>query len=270
MSELSVMQRATVSSVLARTISQRLLLALLVAAGLFAMGVWLGPLYNSMSQTLTELVASLPGGTIAIFGDIAAPAGWFNAEIFAFSAPALIIYVALASASRSLAEELEDRSVALLAANPVDRIRVYWEKLLGMAVLVTLVAAGTALGIMAGVALAGLDLATANILAMSLQVLLLGLMAGTLTALTSVLFGRRILAMVSAAVILLVCYAWGTFLELSDSLAGLAKVSPWYWYYGEEPLTEGLPWFYSLLLLALSVLVAIGGAAAFRRRELPA
>ena len=88
--------------------------------------------------------------------------------------------------------------------------------------------------------------------------------------LISVLTGRRLISMVTTAAIVLVAYVWGTFAPQTDALDGLAVLSPWHWYFGSDPLTNGVDWGDAALLAAALAAALVAAAAwSFGRRDLP-
>ena len=87
--------------------------------------------------------------------------------------------------------------------------------------------------------------------------------------LIAVMTGRRVVSMAAAGAIALVAYLWGSFAPQSDALEGLAVLSPWHWYFGVDPLLNGIDWGYAALLAALGAALVGGAAWAFSRRDLP-
>ena len=259
----------TLGSVFARTIAERSLLVSMSAAGLFLMNVWMGPLYNSLEDSLAEMAASLGDAMTSMFGDMATPEGWLSAEIYSLVAPGLVIYVAIASAARAFATEAEERSIGLLAANPLSRRAIAAQKSAAMVCNVSVVAVLCGLGTWVGIQLGGLGIPAGHVAAISLHLLLLGVVVGLATVIAAVLVPRARIAMAIGGALALVAYTWGSFVPLSDSLEGLAVLSPWHWYYGSEPLTNGVDWGYVGLFVALGAILAAVAVYLFDRRDLP-
>jgi len=57
-------------------------------------------------------------------------------------------------------------------------------------------------------------------------------------------------------------------LPLVDSLAGLAKVFPWYYYDNGDALSQGMPWGDFAILVGLTAVFAIAAFVGFNRRDL--
>jgi ABC-2 type transport system permease protein len=261
--------RLTLTSVFSKSIADRLLLASLVGWGLFAMGVWLGPLYNSMAGGLEQLAAGLPESMTAIFGDMTTPSGWLNIEMYSLFAPALLAYVAVASAVKGFANEEEDLSIGLLAANPISRTSLALQKAGATVVHVVLATALTGVGVWVGVVIAGLPISAGRVAAITVHLGLLGLLVGALAMLFAVATGRRLVSMIAAASITMIAYVWGTFTPLSESLERFAVLSPWHWYHGPDPLVNGMDWGYAGLSFVLAALLLSLALWVFNRRDLP-
>lgn len=236
----SAWRRITLSSVFSKSVADRLLLASLVGLGMFAMGVWMGPLYNTMAADLDKLAAGLPEVMTTLFGEMTTATGFINAELFSMFAPGLLVYVAVASAAKAFAGEVENRSIGLLAANPISRTSLAAQKAAATGVHVILVVTLTGLGVWVGILLAGLEISGFGVVAVSVHMALFGFSVAALTMLIAVITGRRVVSMVAAATISLLAYAWASFTPLSQTLEPFAVLSPWDWYYSSDPLANGM------------------------------
>lgn len=258
-----------VANVFTKSLADRTTLVVVTGVILFLLGLWMGPLYNSLEDSLAEMAADLGDGVTRMFGDLATPEGWLSAEMYSILAPAAVFYVAVSSGARTFATEEEERSIGLLAANPLSRTSIAAQKAAATVVHVVVVVLACGLGTWAGVQLGALDVPAASVAAINLHLALLGIVVAGLAMLTAVLTGRRAVSMVTAGAIALVGYLWGTFAPLSDALEGLAVLSPWHWYFGFDPLLNGVDWGYAALLAVLGAALVGGAAWVFRRRDLP-
>lgn len=257
------------ANVFTKSLADRMTLVTLTGAGLFLMSMWMGPLYNSLEDSLEEMSANLGEGMMALFGDVATPAGFINAEMYSLFVPGFIIYVAVSSAARAFATEEENHSIGLLAANPLSRTAIAVQKAAAMVVHVLVVTVLCALGVWAGIEIAGLDVPVSNIAAVNLHMGLFGIAVGALAMLVAVLTGRRIISMVTAAAIVLIAYVWGSFAPQTEQLEGLAVLSPWHWYFGTDPFTNGVAWGHAGLLALLALALLAAATWMFNRRDLP-
>jgi ABC-2 type transport system permease protein len=94
------------------------------------------------------------------------------------------------------------------------------------------------------------------------------LLVGGLALFLGAISGRVSTAVQGAAGIAIVAYLLNSFLPLNESLAGLARISPFYYYLGADPLTNGLRWSHAALLAGLFMLLVALAVAAFGRRDI--
>ena len=258
-----------VTSVFTKSLADRTTLVVVTGSMLFLLGLWMGPLYNSLEDSLAEMAADLGDAMTQMFGDMATPQGWLNAEMYSIMAPAAVFYVAISSGARAFATEAENRSIGLLAANPISRTTIALQKAGATALHVVTVVLLCGLGTWAGVEAGSLDIPASRVFAINLHLALLGVAVAGLAILISVLTGRRLISMVTTAAIVLVAYVWGTFAPQTDALDGLAVLSPWRWYFGSDPLTNGVDWGDAALLAGLAAGLVAAALWSFRRRDLP-
>ncbi len=257
------------TNIFTKSLTDRTTLVVVTGVVLFLLGLWMGPLYNSLEDSLADMAAELGDVMAQVFGDLATPQGWLNAEMYSIMAPAALFYVAISSGARAFATESEDRSIGLLAANPISRTAIALQKAGATVVHVLIVVVLCGLGTWAGVQAGSLRIATSSVVAVNLHLALLGMVVAGLAMLLSVLTARRLLTMVATAGIVLVAYVWGSFAPQTDALDGLAVLSPWDWYFGSDPLTNGVAWGDVALLTILAVAMISTAVWSFRRCDLP-
>jgi ABC-2 type transport system permease protein len=263
-------QRLALTGTFTKSVADRLPTSLLVGLVVGGMGVMLGPLFGPIQGSIGALMDLMPPEMMRILGgvDMATPAGWYAGEMYSAMAPVAIVFVAILSAAKGLVGELEGGSLGLLAANPVSRRRIASDKALAMLVHVAVASLLTGLGVWLGIAIADLPIAVTDVLAMTLHLTLLGTVAGGLAMLFSVVLGRWRLGLLLAALVTFVAYLAAAFLPLSESLEGLAVLSPWYHYNGSQPLTNGLEPGSLLVLALLTGILLWASVEAFDRRDL--
>ena len=71
-----------------------------------------------------------------------------------------------------------------------------------------------------------------------------------------------------AIVVLVVGYVASYLLPLSDALAGLRKLSPWYWAIGTQPVTDGISGAWMLLLLGATAALVAAGTVPVNHRDI--
>jgi ABC-2 type transport system permease protein len=265
-------QRLALAGVFSKALADRLPTAVVVGGVMGLMGLVLGPMFVPMQDSIGQLMALLPEEVTSFFGgaDMATPSGFLNGEMYSMMAPAAVILVAVVSAAKALAGELEAGSLGLLASNPVSRRRLATDKAAAMLIHVAVASLLTGLGVWIGILVAGLPIDPANVLAASLHLALLGTTTGALALLLSVVTGRRLASMLLAAAAAFVAYVVAAFLPLSESLKGFAGLSPWYHYNSSDPLSNGVDWVSAGILALLTAGLLVASVWRFERRDLAA
>jgi ABC-2 type transport system permease protein len=264
-------QRLALANTFTKAVADRLPTALVTGSLMGLMGLVLGPMYVPMQDSIGQMMAMIPEEFSSFFGgaDMATPAGFLNGEMYSMMAPAAVIWVAIASASKALAGEVEAGSMGLLAINPVTRRRLATHKAVAMLVHVSVATLLTSLGVWVGIRIADLPVPATNVAAMSLHLALLGTATGGLAMLISVATGRRVLGLLLAAGVAFVAYVVASFLPLSEAWQGLAGLSPWYHYNGSDPLGNGLDVASAGVLTLLTGLLLWAAVVLFERRDIP-
>jgi ABC-2 type transport system permease protein len=262
---------ARVSRIWTKTISEYQGLLFITAALMFlVMGVMIGPMYNLLDEALLNLSDSLPEALLAAFGggDMSTPEGWYQIETFGLMAPLAVMAVTVIIGGRALAGEEANRTMGLLLANPIRRSTVVLQKTFAMVLAALVVGIATFAGVAGGSLVGGLGMSIGNIAATSLLVTLLGLTFGALALALSAATGRVAVAIYGAVGLALVFFLLNAFLPLSDRLAGWAKVSPFYYYLGSDPLVNGMHWGHGALLAGLAAALIAWSVVLFQRRDL--
>ena len=260
---------ARVSHIWVKTISDHQGLVVLVTIIIFAMTLIIGPVYALIDEAVLLLSQQLPDAILAITGggDLGTAEGYYQLEIFSLLGPIAIIAVTAAIGAKAIAGEERDGTMGLLLANPVPRSRIIWAKsfsmLLGAIVVGAAVFAGAALGSFA----AALGMDVGNIAAISLLLTLLGLVFGALALAIGAATGRYRVAIFGAAGAAFVFFVLNSFLPLSDSLAGLARISPFYYFLSGNPLVDGLNLGHAAVLAAVALALVALAAFTFNRRD---
>ena len=262
---------AKVSHIWVKTVSDHQILMIAAACYMFLIGgAAIGPIYSLLDESLLELSEQLPETLMALAGggDLSTPEGYYTFENFGMMAPWIFMLVTIVVGARALAGEESKRTMGLLLANPITRLRVVYEKMAAMVVLTALLGIATFTGTVAGSLLGGLDMSYGNIAAISLLVALLGLAFGALALVLSAATGRVKIAVFGSVVPGLVFFLLDAFLPLNDDLAGYAKWSPFYYYSGNDPLINGMHWGHAGVLLVIAVVLVVAAVVLFGRRDL--
>ena len=262
---------ARVSRIWLKTASDYQGLLLVVGSLMFlVMGVMIGAMWPALDSALVSLGDAIPAEMMALFGggDMSTAAGYLQAETFGMMAPIAIMILTILIGARAVAGEEADRTIGLLLANPVSRSRVLGEKAFVMVLYGAAVGAITFAGVAIGDWIGGMGIGAGNIAAASLGVTLLGLVFGGVALLVGAATGNVRVAVWLAVGLALFSHVANAYLPFSDSLAGLAKLTPNYYYLTSDPLNNGLDVGHTLVLLVLSAALIAASYPLFNRRDL--
>jgi ABC-2 type transport system permease protein len=223
------------------------------------------PDLNSIYGDLSPTVQGLLGGS-----ELTSSTGYLNTQVFAFFLPVVLLVFALGRGAGALAGEEEDRTLDLLLAQPLARWSAYVAKGAAVAVGVAALTVSTWIPLAALNRAVELDLSQTRIIAVCVQ---MGLFAVALAAGAQAVgawTGRRVFALSAAA-----AYAFVSYLVygLAGSIEWLRPVRPlslWWWYLGNDPLTNGLSVVGCVVLVGVCFALTALGILAFQRRDLHA
>jgi ABC-2 type transport system permease protein len=230
------------------------------------MGVFIFALTAGLSDAIVRLTRGFPPQVTAFIGGGSA-GGYAVGELFNLIAPAAMVGYAVVVGGSTIAGEEEKGTMSMLSAQPVTRASIVSTK--ALALLTGLV--GATLLLWAGAAISsagyriGLDLG--GLAAICVHLLFLAIAFGAIAMAVSALTGSPGLATGIAAALAVASYVANAMLPLAK-LGDWAKLSPWYYFAGSNPLTNGID---GLHLLVLAVITAIAVAVAFigfTRRDL--
>lgn len=258
-----------VANISIKTVTDHQFAATIAAAAIFYTAILVGPMFNGLSSTLGELTSAMPEGLLRIVGgvDMSTPAGWYHAEVFSLTLPAAIGALTIMMGSRALAGEEDASTMDLLLVNPITRSKVVVSKFVAIIAMATLLGLATFVGTAAGVLIGGLDLSMVNIAGASVQGIALAVLLGAAALLGGAITGRPKAAAYTGIGVGLIGFVMYSFLPVNESLAPWAKLSPFYYYSDNLPLTNGISWAYTGVLFGVAALLAAIAAMAFERRD---
>lgn len=236
--------------------------------GLVIVIMIVGALYPSLKDTFGKL--NVPRGVANLLGgaDYSTLTGWLQSEIVATYGPLVFCTVAIATAAATTAGDEDDGVLATLLAHPVARTRLLLAKALALALLLLAVSVATWIGLVIGVAIAGGGISTAHLAAQSAHLGLLGLALGTLALALGTSTGRKPIAAGGAAAVAILGFLLNGLAPLSSAVSWMRYLSPFYYYAGGRPLTNGAQWQHLAVLAAVSFVLVGLAIAGFRRRDL--
>ena len=240
--------------------------------GIAAVGVLYAAFYPTInSPEMAAALEAYPKGLLDAIGftDVTTPAGYIGSTTYGLLGPILVIIFAGTLGARAVAGEEEAGRLDLLLAHPVERWQVVLQR--AAALLVALLAAGIVL-LAVMLAAAGpaqfSGIGPVNLAAATAQLVLLGLVFGTLTLFVGAATGRRGPALGLLAVLGVAAYLANTLGPSVDAIAWSQKLSPFFYYSGGMPLRNGWQPADGLVLLAASALLVALAVVSLRRRDL--
>lgn len=262
--------RARVSSMTAKATSDTRGLLVVVSLILGLLSLYFAPMYTLLPASFTAALEDFPDALMGMIGqaDMSTPTGWLQGELFSLTVPVGFAAVLVTVGARSLADEEAAGTMDLLLANPVSRWRVLAAKAAALVVDAVVLGAAVFVAVTAGVLLSGLDVSVANLAATTALATLLGLVLGATAFAIGAATGRARTAVVgSVAVILAAWFAW-SFLPLAPELERWARLSPFEWYLGSDPLVDGMAWGDAALLAGTAAGLLAVSLPLFQRRDL--
>lgn len=236
--------------------------------GLVIVILFVGALYPSLKDTFGKL--NVPRGVANLLGgaDYSTLTGWLQSEIVATYGPLVFCAVAINTAAATTTGDEDDGVLATLLAHPITRTRLLLGKTFALTLLMLTVSVATWIGLIVGVAIAGGGISTAHLAAQSAHLGLLGLTLGMLALALGASTGRKPIAAGGAAGVAILGFLLNGLAPLSSAVSWMRYVSPFYYYTGGRPLTNGAQWGHLAVLAAISLVLVGSAVAGFRRRDL--
>jgi ABC-2 type transport system permease protein len=242
--------------------------------GLVAMIVSVYPTVRD-NPALDKLVESYPDALQGFFGfggelDYRSAAGYLGLELFSLMVPLLFLIAAVSAGTAALAGEEERGTLDLLLSLPLSRRRVALEKLAALVLESAALGLVLWLALWAGAAAAGMDIGAGRLAAATAAVVLLAVAFGAIALLAGALTGRRGLATGIAAAAAVAGYVAASLGPLVPAIAGVRRLSPFYYYSASDPLRHGLDPAHVAVLLAIALVAGAAAVVAAERREIRA
>jgi ABC-2 type transport system permease protein len=254
------------SAVLAKDLTERRLPALVLGAVLALLTVAALAISAGLQETITDLSRGFPEALNAFIGaDV--PGGYVVGEMFNLITPLALVAYAVLTGAAAIAGEEDKGTMDLLAAQPISRRVILAEKAsgLGIALLTCVAMFGAAAA--ASSHFFGIGVSTAGIVAACVHLFTLTVAFGALALAIGAATGNPSLAAGVAGAVAAISYVTNAMLPIAG-LDGWARLSPWYYYAGSNPLLHGFNVWHLLLLAGLTA-VALGVAfVTFERRDL--
>lgn len=242
--------------------------------GIIALAALTVAFYPSIAadqDAFEQLLDAYPEELLSFFGiddaaELASPEGFVNSQLYANVVPIMLLVFTIGMGTAAIAGEEDRRTMDLLLAQPLTRERIVLDNFGAMATLSGALAVALLAVLAVANAPAGLDISIVGLVAANVGAWLIGLVFGSLALAIGGITGKRALTIgVSSGVAVAAFFLYGL-APLVDVLEPAQKLSPFWWFLGPKPLSDGFdPMF---LLMAAWVAVAVGAALwGFRRRD---
>jgi len=245
----------------------RLLTTILTALGMALVILMVGALFPAVGNSIGKL--DLPKGVTTLLGgaDYGTITGWMRSEIGAVYGPLVVAFTGISVGGATAGEE-EAGILALTLAHPVERSRLLLARSGAIVISVAVVALGTFVGLVAGVAVGGGGIAVTNIAAVALHLAFFGWAIGAIALASAALTGRHALANGAAAAFALLGFLLNGLAPLVQSIDWLRYLSLFYYYEGHDPIGNGVDVRDIAVLGAVTLALTTLAVAGLRRRDL--
>jgi beta-exotoxin I transport system permease protein len=239
------------------------------AAGMALYTLVVVALYPSFrhSTSLNSLAGSTAAALFGVTGPLTSPGGWLNGNIYGNFFPLIMLLLTIGYGATTVAGQDEDGTLALLAALPLRRRAVLFQKTAAMAVQALLLAAVVTVFVVIG---RGFQLAISpgDVAAVSAALVLMGLDFGLIAMAAGAATGRRGTALGIGAGLAAASYLLSSLASTISWLRPARYLSLFYWSVGSNQISTGVSAgdFAVLILTGLAALAVAG--AAFRRADL--
>lgn len=262
-------------NVLAKTLRDQRRALMWWSLGLTATVFMTVPFYPSIrdqAETLNRYLEEMPEALKAIFvggiEDITSPEGFLNSQLFVFFGPLLFAIFAVGAGSRAIAGEERAGTLDLLLSTPLPRRRLVLHAFGATTIATALLGAV----MWAALAIAGqiwnLGVPVGRLAAATLASVLLGLLLGTLALCLGAATGRRGTSIGVASAAGMATYLINSLAGVVDFFDRIKELSPFYYASTPNPLLHGLDPANTVVLVAITVLLAAIAVLTFERRDL--
>ena len=223
------------------------------------------PDFNELFEQMPEALGRMFAGE---FTDLTSPEGFLNSQLFFFVVPLMFVIFAILGGSGAIAGEEGAGTLSLLLTSPAPRWRVVVDKFGAGAAATLILALFLWLGLAAGAVAVDMDVSMLGLAAASLSTALLAIAFGTFALALGCVTGARALSAGVASAVAIAAYFFNALIPLSDALAPLQKLSPFYYFIEADPLTNGLNPLHVAVLLGLTAAALAVAVFTFERRDL--
>ncbi|MBE6474094.1 MAG: ABC transporter permease [Actinomyces succiniciruminis] len=229
------------------------------------------PVYPSLqTPELADILDTLPTELVSLLGydQIATGAGYAQATFFGLLGFALGAIAATAWGARFIAGMEESGRLELTLAHAVGRVQYTAESAAALLIRVLGLSLVTVAVLLVLNPVVELALSIPNVLAATASWAGLAVLSGTAALAAGALTGRSAWSLGAGATVAALGYALNAVGGMSADLDWLVHLSPYYWAFGERPLSNGVDWGGLALLWGFSALLVAVACVALSRRDI--
>ncbi|WP_062071167.1 ABC transporter permease subunit [Demequina sediminicola] len=257
-------------SVYLKTLRDKWLAATIGVASLFLIawaGLWA---YAGLGTEATDLFSSLPEAYLSLLGisPDSGPEGLMLSNLFNFIGPFVIAGIAISMGASAIAGEESNGTINVLGALPRSRTRLVTSTSLAVATIAILAASLATASFLLALQITGSHTDGLNLVAAGLHMLVVSLFYGAVALALGAATGNRALASGTAVAFLVVSFLASGMLPMFEAAADWAKVFPWYWISGPNPLANGVDAGPLLVIGGLTVVLFAVALWGYSRRDL--
>lgn len=227
------------SDVRAKTVRDRTPMALWVGGGLAVVSLFMLWVASGLEQQLADLLDELPEVFTSLLGE--GGGNYVVGELFGLIGPIAILVVGISGGVHALAREERDRTADLLLAQPVTRRHVVVAKAGVLVLDVFLACAVFGVGASAASVLVGpRGFGPGDALAGTVHLFFLGLAFGMIALAVANATGSTGVGLAVTTGLAVLSSLTAGLLPLVDGMEDGARLSPWHYYNGADPVGRGV------------------------------
>ena len=239
------------------------------AAGMALYTLIVVALYPSFknSTSLDSLSGSTAAALFGVTGKLTSSGGWLNGNIYGNFFPLIMLLMTIGYGAACLAGQDEDGTLALIAALPVRRRTIVFQKACAMAVQALLLAATVTLCVLIGREFQ-LTVGAGDAVAISVALMLMGLDFGLIAMAIGAATGRRGTALGIASGLAAASYLLSSLASAIPAIRPGRYLSLFYWSAGNDQISRGVSPGDFTVLIAVALCALAASAAALQDADL--
>lgn len=231
------------------------------------------PSFQSEASKFNELLKAYPKALLQAFNieqlSISNASGYISAEHFSFVWPLLAIFLAVGTATNSIAGEIEKATLALSLSAPIKRVKLYLAKMTSGLLAVTGFVAFSILSLVPITMINNVEIDNVHVLKLSILGLFFALAVYGISLMISAIYSEKSKVYFWVGGILLSMYVANIISGLVSSMKNLQYISFFHYFSGEKALVQGQLSTQALVVFGMSTLFAlIIGLVVFKRRDI--